>query len=91
MCRVSEAVRTTHGHDGTIVLDIQRGRILRLNLSASEIFGRLQQGQNESQIIDGMSRTFHMSPEIIQKDLSDFLKSLEQCGLICSNTSEKHP
>ena len=43
MYRVPDTVRSTYGQDGAIVLDVQRGQILRLNSTASLIFQRLQQ------------------------------------------------
>jgi hypothetical protein len=82
MNRVSDAVRSTHNQDGAVVLDIQHGRILRLNTTASLIFDRLQQGQTDSQIIDEVCREFRVSQEIAQADLAEFLNSLAQQGLV---------
>jgi hypothetical protein len=51
MYRVPDTVRSTYGQDGAIVLDVQRGQILRLNSTASLIFQRLQKGETEAQIM----------------------------------------
>jgi len=88
MYRVSIGVRSTQNQDGTMVLDIQRGRILRLNVTGSMIFERLQQGQTESQIIDGISQEFRISHEIARTDVCEFLKSMEQVGLVHDDTGE---
>lgn len=82
MYRVSATVRSTHNQDGAIVLDIERGRVLRLNVTASLIFERLQQGQAQSQIVDGIVQQFGMSREIVRADVTEFLKLLEQQGLV---------
>jgi hypothetical protein len=83
---VSKGVRSTRNQDGTVVLDIERGRILRLNTTASSIFERLQQGQTESQIVDGICQEFRISSEIVQADVGEFLTSMEQAGLIYHDT-----
>jgi hypothetical protein len=90
MYRVSETVRSTHNHDGAIVLDISQGVMLRLNVTASLIFERLQQGKTQSQIVDGISQEFGISQEIVQADVSEFLKSLEQHRLVNVRSLNSH-
>ena len=82
MYKVCETVRATHGQDGAVVLDIQRGRVLRLNITGSFIFERLQQGDPESMIIDGISQRFCVSHETAEADVNEFLNSMEREGLI---------
>ena len=67
------------------MLDIRHGRMLRLNMTGSLILQRLQEGKTESQIIDGISREFGTRHEVVQTDVSEFLKSLEQQGFIYNN------
>jgi hypothetical protein len=87
MYRVCETVRANHGPDGAVVLDIQRGRVIRLNITGSFIFERLQQGDPESAIVDGMSQRFCVSRDIAKMDVNEFLNSMEQEGLIRSASS----
>jgi hypothetical protein len=87
MYRVSDAVRTTHGQDGAVVLDIRQGRVLRLNVTASFIFERLQRGETESQIIDGINQHFCVSRDVARADVNEFLKSMELEGLVHSAAS----
>ena len=82
MYKVCETVRANHGPDGAVVLDIQRGRVIRLNVTGSFIFGRLQQGDPESIIVDAMSQRFCVSRDIAEADLNEFLNSMECEGLI---------
>ncbi len=89
MYRVSDTVRNTHGQDGTIVLDVQRGQIVRLNLTGSLIFQRLQRGETVAQIVDGISRDFCVSRANVRTDVTSFLKSLSEEGLVyMSDTPE---
>jgi Coenzyme PQQ synthesis protein D (PqqD) len=71
------------------MLDIQQGQILHLNPMGSVIFMRLEQGETESKIIDEIAQEFRMRPEIVQKDLSEFLLSLERRGLIRNYTASE--
>ena len=83
MYRVSETVRSTHNQDGGIILDIQKGCLLRLNHTGSVIFQQVESARTELQIIESIRRDFHLSLEAARKDVTDFLRSLEAQGLIC--------
>jgi len=91
MYKVSEGIRSTRGQDGAIVLDIQHGRILRLNVTGSLIFARLRQGRTESEIINGISEEFRISHDVAQTDVGEFLKSMEIAGLVYRDTSQVRP
>lgn len=84
MYRVSDTVRITHGQDGAVVLDIQQGRLLRFNATGSFILEGLQRGNTESQIVDGISQHFCISRDVAQEDVTEFLRSVEQEGLVHS-------
>jgi hypothetical protein len=87
MYRVSATVRSTQGQDGTVLLDISQGQILRLNFTGSLIFQRLQRGETEAQITQGISHDFGACHQRVQTDVREFLNSLEQKGLVYRNTS----
>jgi Coenzyme PQQ synthesis protein D (PqqD) len=88
---VSAGLRSTRNEDGGILLDIDRGRILRLNVTGLMIFDQLLQGQTEAQIIAEISRQCNISPDIIEGDLIHFLRSLERLELIRHTTRETTP
>jgi hypothetical protein len=44
MYRVSDSVRSTHGQDGAIVLDIRQGQMFNLNFVGSRILELLKEG-----------------------------------------------
>lgn len=91
MYQVSDGVRSTRNQDGGVLLDIQRGKILRLNFTGALILEQLQQGQSQSQIADGISQEFSISREVVHRDVDDFMKSLEQQHLLFDDGLEELP
>lgn len=87
MYRVSETIRATHGCDGSVVLDIRKGRVIRLNVTASLIFQHLQKEEDIGQIIDAVSQEFLISHEIASTDVLDFLKAMTREGLVLTGPS----
>jgi Coenzyme PQQ synthesis protein D (PqqD) len=90
MYKISETVRATHGQDGAVVLDIQQGRVLRFNTTASLIFQRLERGEAPVEIIEAISQSFSIPPEIARTDVLDFVKSMVEEGLVQTTTSLEH-
>ena len=82
MYRVSETVRTTHGQDGAVVLDIRQGQIFNLNPVGSRIVELLKTGATELQIADQLSREFGIGRDVAEKDLQEFLQELKDHRLI---------
>src|SRR5246127_4262064 len=82
MYRVSEGVRSTHGQDGAIVLDIRQGQMFNLNLVGSRILELLETGTTESAIVDEISQKFEVGRDIAEKDVREFIASLTQHHLL---------
>lgn len=82
MHKVSDSVRSTHGQDGAIVLDIQQGQMFKLNLVGSRILELLESGSSAKQIVDTVSAEFQVRSDRVDKDLADFLKILTKNKLI---------
>lgn len=82
MYRVAEGVRSTHGQDGAIVLDIRQGQMFKLNLVGSRILELLETGATESAIVDEISQKFAVSRDIAQSDVQEFIESLKQHHLL---------
>jgi hypothetical protein len=82
MYRVSEGVRSTHGQDGAIVLDIQQGQMFNLNLVGSRILELLETGATESAIVAEISQKFQVSRDIAEGDVREFIESLQQHHLL---------
>lgn len=82
MHKVSDAVRSTHGQDGAIVLDVQQGQLFNLNLVGSRILELLERDSTESEIVDVISREFHAAPDLVANDLREFFEKLKRQKLI---------
>lgn len=82
MYRVCEGIRSTHGQDGAIVLDVEQGQMFNLNLVGSRILELLEGGSAESEIVNVISHEFNASREAVENDVREFLASLKQHGLI---------
>ena len=82
MFRVSESVRSTHGQDGAVVLDIRQGQMFNLNFVGSRILELLKTGATESAIVDEISQKFEVSRDIAETDVREFIESLKQHHLL---------
>jgi hypothetical protein len=82
MHKVSDAVRSTHGQDGAIVLDVQQGQMFNLNSVGSRIFELLKSGSTETEIVDEIGREFGVSRELAENDVREFLQTLKEKHLI---------
>jgi len=80
--RVSDGVRSTHGQDGAIVLDIQQGQMFNLNPVGSRILELLESGSTEADIVETISREFGASREMVENDLREFIGSLKEHKLV---------
>lgn len=87
MYRVAEDVRSTHGQDGGIVLDIRRGQMFNLNLVGSRILELLKAGADEPAIVDEISQKFTVSRDVAQSDVLEFIESLKRHHLLEINGS----
>lgn len=82
MYRVSDGVRSTHGQDGAIVLDVQQGQMFNLNRVGSRILELLEGGSAESDIVNVISQEFNSSREVVENDVREFIESLRKHKLV---------
>ena len=82
MHRVSDSIRSTHGQDGAIVLDVRQGQMFNLNLVGSRILELLECGSTEEQIADAISQEFSADIETVRKDVGEFLEELKANKLV---------
>ena len=80
--KLSEHVRSTHDHDGAVVLDILHGEIYRLNFVGSRMLELLKHGFTNEQIADAISREFDTARETVAADLEEFLTHLKKHQLL---------
>ena len=82
MYRVSDGIRSTHGQDGAIVLDIHQGQMFNLNPVGSRILELLESGSREADIVDAISREFNAGHEVVENDVREFIESLKKHKLV---------
>jgi Coenzyme PQQ synthesis protein D (PqqD) len=82
MYRVSEGIRSTHGQEGAIVLDIRQGQMFNLNFVGSRILQLLNAGTNDEAIVDTISQEFSVCRESVEGDIQEFLRDLEAFRLV---------
>lgn len=88
MYKVSEGIRSTHGQDGAIVLDIRQGQTFNLNLVGSRILKLLNERYAEQEIVDEIVQEFGVALQIAKNDVQEFLDTLKKHSLI--ETRENH-
>jgi hypothetical protein len=86
MYRVVEDVRSTHGQDGAIVLDIRQGQMFNINLVGSQILELLETGATESAIVEEITQKFEVSRDIAESDVREFIASLTQHHLVVEDS-----
>ena len=82
MYTVSDGVRSTHGQDGAIVLDVQHGQMFNVNPVGSRILELLENGSAESDIVNVISREFNTTREVVENDVREFIESLKKHKLV---------
>ncbi|MGB7437513.1 MAG: PqqD family protein [Candidatus Acidiferrum sp.] len=80
--RVADNVRSTHSHDGGIVLDILHGQMFRLNFAGSRILELLKQGSAEPEIAEQLAREFGIDRVAAEADVREFVETLEKHHLL---------
>ena len=79
---VSENVRAMINQDGGILMDIEHGTMISLNVSASRIWRKLEQNVPPDEIVEEMSVEFEISLETARRDVHEFLDSLQKHALL---------
>ncbi len=82
MYRISNGVRSTHGQDGAIVLDVEQGQMFNLNLVGSKILELLESGSAETDIVSTISKEFNADQAMVASDVREFIDSLKQHKLL---------
>ena len=82
MLKIAEGVRSTHGRDGSVVLDIHHGQMFTLNIVGSKIIELLERGRSEAQIVESIAESFQIGRDIIERDVREFLECLQKHRLV---------
>jgi Coenzyme PQQ synthesis protein D (PqqD) len=82
MFRVSEHVRKSSSEDGGIILDVKRGQMFGLNIVGSRIVELIKTQNSPTQIAEEIASSFGVPVEIADRDVQEFLGTLEKLHLI---------
>ena len=82
MYRVRETVRATHNPDGGVVLDIDSGKMFRLNPVGALILELVADGRSERETANSVAQQYNIGEETALADVCDFLRSLEKLQLV---------
>ena len=68
--------------DGAVLLDLERGKYFSLNDVGAEIWQKVEEGADHSEILRHLQSSFQAPPEVLQRDLESFVQMLDEKGLI---------
>ena len=84
MKRFPETIRRLSNIDGGVVLDLQRGKLFRVNVVGAKVLDLLEQGKSPAQIAEKLSAEFQIALSDAEADVREFLASLETQGVIAA-------
>lgn len=82
MGRVLERLRTVDTADGSVVLDVDTGKMFRLNPIGAQILGLLNQDTPIPRVVEMISREYNVEIEAARADVVHFFTALANCGLV---------
>jgi hypothetical protein len=77
MTTFRSSLRSVVGHDGAVILDIERDSMLTLNPTGSYVWQRLQQGKQLDEIIRDLASETGADPVTIDRDVHAFFDELD--------------
>lgn len=81
-------VQCKSSREGSVVLDIEHDRILKLNAVGKDIWALLSKGWSEEAISVELSRKYQVDADRVRNDVSGFVSRIKQLGLtVDSETS----
>jgi hypothetical protein len=87
--KVSESLRSTHGQDGAVVLDVEQGRMFSLNRVGSRMLELMKSSAGEPEIVEIITQEFEIGREMVEKDLREFIAVLTRHNLIELSTRNR--
>jgi DNA-binding NarL/FixJ family response regulator len=90
MMKLSNACRSAHRPDGTVILDPSRGKMFGLNPVGSQILELIREGLTEAQIAKQISDTFAVDLATVQTDVRSFLRHLAAHHILVDENGSAH-
>lgn len=81
--RPAEHVRVNVTNDGIVVLDIAKGQLFTANTIAARIWQSIVvENLPKAQVVDSIVNEYGSTPEIVAKDLDEFVDRLQREELV---------
>jgi len=84
-------LRSVDTPDGSVVLNVENGKMFRLNPIGMRILSLLNQGVPTDRISEEISRDYGVDLETVREDVRNFFTSLNDRGLVGSDATLSHP
>ena len=79
---ISRDVLAQELHDETVLLDLDSENYFGLDSVGTRIWQLLNEGQDESDMVDILLGEYEVEREVLEKDISELLNRLNEAGLI---------
>lgn len=67
---------------GAVVFETLREKVFVTNETGADILRLLEEGKGDGEIVTELAERFDCNPEIITKDVEDFISNLKNSGII---------
>jgi hypothetical protein len=88
---IGDRFRSVDTPEGSVLLNVEDGKMFRLNPIGMRILSLLNQGVPTDRISEEISRDYGVELETVREDVRNFFKSLNDSGLVDSNVTASHP
>jgi Coenzyme PQQ synthesis protein D (PqqD) len=88
---IGDRFRSVDTPDGSVVLNVEDGKMFRLNPIGMRILSLLNQRVPTDRISEEISRDYAVDLETVREDVRNFFRSLNDCGLVDSDVTASHP
>jgi hypothetical protein len=84
----ARAVRTVFTQGGAVLQNTENGATFAINLVGANIWRHLTKGATKNEIVERVSAEFGVEREQVFRDMEEFLRGLEQKGLLQEQASK---
>lgn len=91
MYRIKDEVRILLTEHGGVVLDIQQGQMLQVNSVAAQILDGLNRGMGVEGVVASLMQTYGVGQETAQRDVCEFMESLQRYRLLRTQAPDGQP
>lgn len=68
--------------DGSVLINLQSGKVFSLNGVAAKVWTMLEQGTSFENVLDTLEREYRLPRAVLRTDLDLYLSKLEQMALV---------